>query len=93
MNHGGARAGAGAKKTPKTRKAVSLRIRPDLADWLKDQPQTQVYLIEKALIETYGLEGQCTHQQFHVYSSINRRQCVDCRQMQTFDGDEWVDLE
>lgn len=58
--HGGARQGAGRHKSPSRLKKVPCNVRLPLwmKEWLFSDTQTQSApkIIEKALIETYGLK-------------------------------------
>lgn len=37
------------------KKMVAFRLRPDLAKWLREQPESQSVLIENALIKAYEI--------------------------------------
>ena len=52
-------AGAGRpnQHTIGKKKMVAVRLRPDLAQWLREQPESQSILIEQALIKAYGIKG------------------------------------
>lgn len=54
--HGGRREGAGRPKLPEPEKRVmvALRLRPDLAQWLRDQPESQAATVERLLEEARG---------------------------------------
>jgi hypothetical protein len=56
--HGGRREGAGRPKLPESQKRVmvSLRLRPDLAQWLREQPESQTATMDRLLEEARGKE-------------------------------------
>jgi len=54
--HGGRREGAGRPKLPESQKRVmvALRLRPDLVQWLREQPDSQTATVERLLEEARG---------------------------------------
>ena len=40
------------------KKMVAVRLRPDLAQWLREQPESQSILIEQALIKAYDIKDE-----------------------------------
>ena len=54
--HGGRREGAGRPKLPEAQKRVmvALRLRPDLVQWLRDQPESQTATVERLLEKARG---------------------------------------
>lgn len=49
-NRGGKREGAGRKPCAKTRRAITVRVGVDTADWVNQQPESQSALVELALL-------------------------------------------
>lgn len=54
--HGGARPGAGRKPLgPQKRVMVALRLPPDVASWLRSQPESQADIVSRLVREEAGL--------------------------------------
>lgn len=49
MSRGGKRPGAGRPRAENKRVAVTVRLPPDLVDWLRAQPDSQSEVIRRAL--------------------------------------------